>query len=202
MYDLDGAVNDTTASLAWRPDGAVDARRRALVWYHVWHRAWQVLDHAIVIDPLSRPCRHFVSHPHCEDLARRYFCGDFPGSTACMVHPKWYHTFLHLLLGGMVQWEDVCYREEPRRLPEPSASLSVEPSTRNTSGKSMNCPPEGFDEDDSEERDSEDEVAKGEARRNLTHPHQPSRAPMSFDASCPPPLSISEHTFAAVSLHT
>ena len=61
-----------------------------------------VIDHALVIDDDAFPCRAFVSHPHCQDLAARYFNGDFPGSKAVVRNPTTLGVILHTLSFGLI----------------------------------------------------------------------------------------------------
>ena len=71
------------------------------------------IDHAIVIDPVSRRCRSFVAHAHCTELARRYWLGDYPGSRACIpASSSWARILLHCLLLGLLPILDVTVRRK------------------------------------------------------------------------------------------
>ncbi len=80
---------------------------RQLTFATARHGHLSVLDHATEVDAHARPCRLFVSHPHCEMLALRYFTGDCPGSQTCIVDPRWWRTLLHLMFLGLLPFAHV-----------------------------------------------------------------------------------------------
>lgn len=119
------------------------------------------IDHAIVHEPGARPCRNFIAHVHCMDVAGRFFHGDFPGSRACIAPAGWGRILLHVLCLGLLPIVDVQERGSRK-----STHWSVDD--------------DDTDLDDDAESDEEEAEAKlgeaGRVRAGLLAPLRPLRS--------------------------